>query len=165
MYKIWSENLKGRSHSEDRRRREDNIRMDLREICWEGVEWIHLDQDRYQWQTLVNTVMNLWVPYKAGNFLIITHVQWIRSGKNADNIDLHVVWSLCTQYMTARIMNTLQNLLIISFQMSTELCERRDTRTAPCSGSPTPCSCSLRARCESGARRTVLLLWQQGKNK
>jgi hypothetical protein len=41
---------------------EDNIRMDLREIGWEGVDWIHLAQDRDQWQALVNMVMNLWVP-------------------------------------------------------------------------------------------------------
>jgi hypothetical protein len=39
---------------------EDNIRIDLREIRWEGVDWIHLAQDREQWQ--VNTVMNIWVP-------------------------------------------------------------------------------------------------------
>jgi hypothetical protein len=44
------------------RRRDDNIRMDLREIGWEGVDWIHLAQDRYQWQAVVNTVMNLPVP-------------------------------------------------------------------------------------------------------
>jgi hypothetical protein len=44
------------------RRWEDNIRMDLREIGWEGVEWIHLAQDRDQWRAVLNTVMNLWVP-------------------------------------------------------------------------------------------------------
>jgi hypothetical protein len=37
---------------------EDNIRMDLREIGWEGVEWIRLGQDRDQWRSLVNTLMN-----------------------------------------------------------------------------------------------------------
>jgi hypothetical protein len=42
--------------------REDNIRMDLREIVWEGVDWLHLAQDRDQWRALVNTVMNLLVP-------------------------------------------------------------------------------------------------------
>jgi hypothetical protein len=42
-----------------RRRWEDNIRMDLTEIGWEGVNWMHLDQGRDQWQALVNTVMNL----------------------------------------------------------------------------------------------------------
>jgi hypothetical protein len=41
---------------------EDNIRIDLREIGWEGVNWIHLAQDRDQWQALVNMVMNLQVP-------------------------------------------------------------------------------------------------------
>jgi hypothetical protein len=38
------------------------ILMDLRKIGWEGVNWIHLDQDRDWWWALVNTVMNLWVP-------------------------------------------------------------------------------------------------------
>jgi hypothetical protein len=41
---------------------EDNIRMDIREIVWEVVDWIHLTQDRDHWQTLVNTAMNLLVP-------------------------------------------------------------------------------------------------------
>jgi hypothetical protein len=45
-----------------RHRWEDNIRMNLREIGWEGVDWIHLAQDRDQWWALVNMVMNLWVP-------------------------------------------------------------------------------------------------------
>jgi hypothetical protein len=40
------ENLKGRDHSERHRSRwEDNNRMDLREIGWEAVNWIHLAQD------------------------------------------------------------------------------------------------------------------------
>jgi hypothetical protein len=43
--------------------------MDLREIGWEGMDWIHLGQDRDQWGTLLNTVMNLWVLQKVGNFL------------------------------------------------------------------------------------------------
>jgi hypothetical protein len=42
-----------------RRRREDNIKMDLREIEWRGMEWIDLAQNRDQWRALVNTVMNL----------------------------------------------------------------------------------------------------------
>jgi hypothetical protein len=36
--------------------------MDLQEIGWEGVGWIHMVEGRDQWQTLVNTVMNLQVP-------------------------------------------------------------------------------------------------------
>jgi hypothetical protein len=40
----------------------DNIKIDLREIGWEGVDWVDLAQDKDQWRTLVNTVMNLLVP-------------------------------------------------------------------------------------------------------
>jgi hypothetical protein len=41
---------------------ENYIRMDVREIGWEVVDWMHVAQDRYQWWAIVNTVMNLWVP-------------------------------------------------------------------------------------------------------
>jgi hypothetical protein len=40
----------------------ENIKMGLREIGWDGVDWINLAQDRDQWRALVNTVMNLRVP-------------------------------------------------------------------------------------------------------
>jgi len=36
--------------------------MDRREIGWEGVDWIHLGQDRDQWRTLVSMAVNLLVP-------------------------------------------------------------------------------------------------------
>jgi hypothetical protein len=42
-----------------RRRWEDNIRMDLNKIEWEGVDWMNLVQDADQWRTLMNTVMKL----------------------------------------------------------------------------------------------------------
>jgi hypothetical protein len=45
-----------------RRRWVDNIKMDLREIGWDGVDWIDLAQDRNQWRALVNMVMNFRVP-------------------------------------------------------------------------------------------------------
>jgi hypothetical protein len=41
---------------------EDNIKMDLREIGIDGVNWIQLAQNRVQWRACVNTVMNLRVP-------------------------------------------------------------------------------------------------------
>jgi hypothetical protein len=49
-----------------RRRRVDNIKIDLRKIGWDGMDWIDLAQDRDQWRALVNTVMGLRVPYNAG---------------------------------------------------------------------------------------------------
>jgi hypothetical protein len=45
-----------------RRRWEDNIKMDLRDIEIDGANWIQLAQDRVQWRVFVNTVMNLRVP-------------------------------------------------------------------------------------------------------
>jgi hypothetical protein len=45
-----------------RRRWVDNIKIDLREIGWDGMDWIELAQTRDQWRALVNTVMNLRVP-------------------------------------------------------------------------------------------------------
>jgi hypothetical protein len=42
-----------------RRRWEDEIRMDLREIGLGGVDWIRLAQDRVRWRADVNAVMNL----------------------------------------------------------------------------------------------------------
>jgi hypothetical protein len=45
-----------------RRRWVDNIKMNLREIGWDGVDWIDMAQDRDQWRALVNTVLNLRVP-------------------------------------------------------------------------------------------------------
>jgi hypothetical protein len=45
-----------------RHRWADNIKMYLREIGWDGVDWIDLAQDRDQWRALLNAVMNLQVP-------------------------------------------------------------------------------------------------------
>jgi hypothetical protein len=45
-----------------RRRWVDNIKIDLREIGWDGMDGIDLAQDRNQWWALLNTVMNFRVP-------------------------------------------------------------------------------------------------------
>jgi hypothetical protein len=42
-----------------RPRWEENITMNLREIGWEGVDWIHVAQNRYQWRVLVSTINNI----------------------------------------------------------------------------------------------------------
>jgi hypothetical protein len=46
----------------------DNVGMNVREMGWEGVEWVHLAQYGDQWRFL-NTAANLRDPRKAGNFL------------------------------------------------------------------------------------------------
>jgi hypothetical protein len=45
-----------------RRRWVDNIKTDLTEIGWDGVDWIDVAQDRDQWRALLNTALNLRVP-------------------------------------------------------------------------------------------------------
>jgi hypothetical protein len=52
-----------------KRRWQDNIKTDVREIWWEGVDSIHVPQDRDRWRSLVNMRMNLRVPRMTGNFL------------------------------------------------------------------------------------------------
>jgi hypothetical protein len=37
----------------------DNIKMDLREVGWDGMDWMDLARDRDRWRDLVNAVMNL----------------------------------------------------------------------------------------------------------
>lgn len=44
-----------------------NINIYMKEIGWEGVDWMDLAQDRYKWWAVVNAMMNLQVPSNAGN--------------------------------------------------------------------------------------------------
>jgi hypothetical protein len=55
-------NPEGKRLGRPRCRWVDNIKMDLREIGWDGMDWIVLAQDRDQWRAFVNMVMNLLVP-------------------------------------------------------------------------------------------------------
>jgi hypothetical protein len=59
---VFDKNEGNRPLGRPKRRWEDNIKMDLRERGWGGMDWIHLAQDGDQWRALVNTVMNLRVP-------------------------------------------------------------------------------------------------------
>jgi hypothetical protein len=58
--KVWMGKPEGkRPLGRSRRRWEDGIRMDLREIGWGSLDWIQLAQDRDRFWPLVNTVMKL----------------------------------------------------------------------------------------------------------
>jgi hypothetical protein len=61
-YKILVGKPEGKTQVGRPKRRWKNIRMDLREIGWEDVNWILLPQDRDHWQVLVSTVMDPRVP-------------------------------------------------------------------------------------------------------
>jgi hypothetical protein len=52
-----------------KRRWEDNIKMDFQEVGCGGMEWIELAQGRDRWRALVNAVMNLRIPQNAQIFL------------------------------------------------------------------------------------------------
>jgi hypothetical protein len=52
-----------------RRRWEDNIKMDLKEMGWWDMDWIDVAQDRDRWLAFVKAVMNLRVPLNTWNFL------------------------------------------------------------------------------------------------
>jgi hypothetical protein len=59
-YRFLMGKPKGKRQLERPRSRwEDGMKMDLREIGWGGVEWIHLAHDRDRWRAVVNAVMNL----------------------------------------------------------------------------------------------------------
>jgi hypothetical protein len=63
IYRFLVGKLEGkRPLGRPRRRWVDNIKMDLVEIGWGGLDWICLAQDRDQWRFLVNSVMNLRIP-------------------------------------------------------------------------------------------------------
>ena len=62
-FKILSVKSTGkRSLGRPRRRWEDNIRMDLKEIGNNTRNWVDLTQDRDYWRALVNAALNPWVP-------------------------------------------------------------------------------------------------------
>jgi hypothetical protein len=53
----WETQKGKRALGKPRRRWVDNVKLDHREIGWNGMDWINLVQDKDQWRALVNTVM------------------------------------------------------------------------------------------------------------
>jgi hypothetical protein len=69
-YRIFVGKFEGKRHlGKPRRKWVDNIKIDLQEVGWGSMDLVDLAQDRDRWRALANSVMNLWVPRSAGNFL------------------------------------------------------------------------------------------------
>jgi len=69
-YRVFVGKPEGRRSLERPRLRwEDNIKMCLQEVGCGDMDWLELAQDRNRWRALVTAVMNLQVPYNAGNVL------------------------------------------------------------------------------------------------
>jgi hypothetical protein len=70
VYRTLVGKLEGKTPLERPRYRfVDNIKIDLNEIRWGGMDWICLVQGRDQWRALVNTVMNLGFHKMLGNLV------------------------------------------------------------------------------------------------
>jgi hypothetical protein len=74
VYKFWVWKSEGKKPlGRPRSRGEDNIKMDIQEVGFVGMDWIELAQDRGSWQALVTAVMNLGVWGKGEAY---TEIWW-----------------------------------------------------------------------------------------
>jgi hypothetical protein len=72
VYRVLVRRLESKTPlGRSRRRWEDTIKLDLREIGIDEANWIQLAQDRVQWRAFVNTVMILRVPYRKQDIFLI----------------------------------------------------------------------------------------------
>jgi hypothetical protein len=59
---FWWENIRERDHLEDPGVDVKDNEMDIQKVCWGGMDWTDLAQDRDRWRAVVNAVLNLRVP-------------------------------------------------------------------------------------------------------
>jgi hypothetical protein len=65
-----------------RRRWVDNIKMDLREIEWNGVEWIHMAQDRDQWGGSCEHIIE-----PSGSMKCWERLEWLRNWQGLSSVN------------------------------------------------------------------------------
>jgi len=69
VYRVLVGTTDGNRPLERPRQTWEDIKKDVQEVRCECMDWIDVAWDRNGWQALLNTVMNLQVPYSAGNYL------------------------------------------------------------------------------------------------
>jgi hypothetical protein len=67
--RFWWESQKERDRYKTKTQVANNIKMNLGEVEWSGMDWTNLAQDEDQGEALVNTAMNFRVPKNVGKFL------------------------------------------------------------------------------------------------
>jgi hypothetical protein len=71
----------------------DNIKIDLREIGWGGMDWIDLTQDRDQWLAVVNTVMILGFHKLLGSSSVAAQLSASQEGLSAVKLGVNYIIS------------------------------------------------------------------------
>jgi hypothetical protein len=65
----------------------ENIKVDVVEIGWGGVDWIGVTQDRYRWKALMNAVMNFLEFHKMeANYRVATQLVGFPSSAQLDSV-------------------------------------------------------------------------------
>ncbi|KAJ4443767.1 hypothetical protein ANN_05545 [Periplaneta americana] len=81
-----------------RRRWEDNIKMDLREVGYDGIDWINLAQDRDQWRAYVRAAMNLRIMEKKWEYKGKVHQLFIDFKKAYDSVKREVLYDILIEF-------------------------------------------------------------------
>jgi hypothetical protein len=95
-YRILVGKAEGKSYiGRWRHRWVDNIKMDLRDIGWGSTDWIYLAQDKYQWRTLVNIVLNCQNSLQYWKFFSSCTTDGFSRSQLAGTTNKYKTWILC----------------------------------------------------------------------
>ena len=114
LYNLSGKPEEKRPLGRPRRRWEDNIKIDLREVGGGCGDWMELAQDGDRWQALVSTVRNLWVPKMRGISWLASEPVSFSRRTLLHGVSKHYIWSR----MILKLDNVyaLKKLLRIKFQ-------------------------------------------------
>jgi hypothetical protein len=102
----------------------DNIRMDIGEVGWGDVDWIGMAQDRNRWRALVNSVLNLRVPWNSGKLS-----SGLTTGSLSSSAQLHRVSRFGSRILSPYSYSNGSNRKIRSLSL---ILNSRDVRVLSC---------------------------------